>query len=224
MAEEKKRDPRTVLLKRVRISYPSLFAPSAAVEGGKESYSSNLIIEFGSDDAKAKANAEANKAACIAGIRAAGDEKWGKPEIYKTIMEDNPKRLSFRKGERWKNDEGEVYAGYAGNYALSVSGPRGGKLRPKLKDRHKRDVVEKDIETVFYPGTYCDAYVSFYGTDEGGKGIFGSIELIRSHQEGPMTARQFTYDDDELDDLDDDLGDDDLGGGTSASDPADDDF
>ena len=210
-------DPRTVLLKRVRLSFTEgIKDKQKVVEDGKERHGFNIIIEQVGDDAKAKKYAEENKEKCIAAMKAAGLKEFGDEMAYKSIMEDDPKRLSFRKGERFKNKEtGKVYDGYTGNYALSVSGPKGGQVRPKLKDRHKRDVEEKDIETVCYSGTYGDVYVSFYGTKEGGRGIFASAELVRSHQEGASMGRQFVYDDDELDDLEDD--DDDLGGGSSSS-------
>ncbi|MBB5986011.1 ssDNA-binding protein [Sphingobium lignivorans] len=199
------RDPRTVLLKRVRLSFPDIKEPGQAVKDGKLRYGAKLVIEFEGDDSKAKALAAENKAKAIAAMEAAGDQAWKNTAAYKGIMEDDPKRVSFRSGKRFKNKEtGEVYAGYDGNFVISASGPAGGKKRPQLKDRMKRDVVEKDIEDVFYPGTYVDAYVSFYGTDEGGRGLFASIDLLRSHQEGKVTARTFTFDDDELDDLDDD--------------------
>jgi hypothetical protein len=153
----------------------------------------------------------------MACIKAAGDAQWGKPDAFKDIAENNPKRVCFRKGERFKNDEDEVYKGYAGNWAISCSGPGGGQRRPKMWDRNKRpfrgnasgDDVTKgnffdidDILNVCYGGCYADVIVSFYGTDEGGKGIFCSVEAIRSRQEGPQIGGGIQTSADDFDDLD----------------------
>lgn len=212
MAEEKKQDPRTVQLKMVRLSFTDGLKDKKSIPGvkdSKERHSSNIIIVKTADpadplSAKAAALFEENQAKIFAAMRAAGDQQWGKPEAYKDISEDNPKRVAFRKGERFKNDEGEVYAGYAGNYGISASGPGGGQKRPKMYDRHKREVEEKDILDVNYSGSYADLIVSFYGTDEGSRGIFCSIEAIRSRQEGPrIGGGGWTGSVDEFDDLDD---------------------
>lgn len=199
MSVEEKSDGRTVQLKHVRLSFTdSLKEKKATVENGKPKHSCNVILET------ADANFEKNKAKVISAIKAAGEKKWKNPDAYKDIMEDNPKRVCFRKGEKWKNKEGKVYAGYEGNFAFSASGPSGGQRRPKLLDRHKREVAEGDILDVMYGGTYADVIVSFYGTDEGSRGIFASIEAIRSHQEGERMGGGIYVDADDFDDLEDD--------------------
>lgn len=214
--DKKKADPRSCWLKRVRLSFSeSLHEAEATVEGGDPKHTCNVILESDS------ATFEANKAATMRCIRAAGEETWKDPEAWKGIAEDAPKRVSFRKGERFKNREGVVYQGYAGNYAISAAGPKRGSKRPILLDRHKRDVEIKDIPDVFYGGVYGDVKVSWYGTDKGGRGIFATIEAIRSHQEGERMGGGggVTRDEiDELDDLDDGLDQIVTGGGSSASD------
>lgn len=202
MADEKKKgDGRTVLLKRVRLSFTDSLKDKKRTsdESDKESHSCNVILEATGKEF------EANKAKVMSAIRAACEVAWKNPEAWKEIAEDSPKRVCFRKGERFKNREGEVYAGYAGNYAITAKGPKAGQVRPKLLDRHKRPVEYDDILDVFYGGTYADVYVSFYGTDKGSRGVFASIELIRSHQEGErMGGAAPDLDLDELDDLEDD--------------------
>jgi hypothetical protein len=209
MAEEKKQDPRTCQLKMVRLSFTDgLKDKKSPVRDGKEKHSCNLIIVQSAEDGDALSKQAAalfdeNQKKIIACIKEAGDAQWGKPDIYKSIAEDDPKRLCFRKGERFKNDDGEIYKGYAGNWGLSCSGPGGGKHRPKMYDRHKRDVAENDILDVCYGGSYADVIVSFYGTDEGGKGIFCSVEAIRSRQEGTRIGGGINVSADDFDDLDD---------------------
>lgn len=196
---KKPADPRTVMLKRVRLSFTdSLLTKKATVADGTPKHSSNIILETeGKDFAE-------NRAKVIAAIEAACELQWKKADKYKEIAEDAPKRVCFRKGERFKNQEsGEVYKGYTGNWAISGGTPGGGQRRPKLMDRRKRDVEEKDILEVMYGGTYADAKVSFYGTEKGGNGVFCTIEAIRSHQEGERMGGGVTTDPDEFEDMDD---------------------
>jgi len=202
---EKVNDGRTVQLKRVRLSFcDSLYQKkkTAKVEDAKESHSCNLIIESGSEhfDQNLKAIKNALNAAC--------EVKWtGKPERWQQIAENDPKRVCFRRGERFRNQAtGDIYDGYEGNLAIVGKGPRGGAMRPKLLDRHKRPVSEQDILEVMYAGSYCDAIVSFYATENGGLGVFCSIEAIRSHQEGDRMAGGVEVDPDVFDDLEDDDG------------------
>lgn len=201
MSAEKTKDPRTVTLKGLRASFMEGLKDKKKPPQNDDAtprHNWNFINEKGG-----KHFAE-NQKKIYAAMAAAGEKAWKKPDAYETIAEDNPKRVCFKEGRRFKNAEGKVYAGYEDNYAFSVSGPNGGQRRPILKDRHKRDVEEKDILDVFYGGTYCDAIVSFFGTDKGGsRGIFATCELIRSHQEGEHMGGGYQYDEDDLDELDD---------------------
>ncbi len=201
MATEEKGDGRTVQLRRVRLSFTeSLKDKKKTSEDGEPKHTCNLILEAGGK------YDEQNRRLVGAAIRAACEKEWKNADAWKGIAEDNPKRICYRKGERFKNRDGVVYDGYAGNMALSCAGPSGGKKRPKLLDRHKREVEEKDILDVFYSGAYADVFVSFYGTDKGGsRGLFASVEAIRSHQEGErLGGGAPSIDADDFDDLDDD--------------------
>lgn len=174
-------DGRTVMLKRVRLSYgDSLKDAKPVVADGPPKHTSNFIIE--SD----QPGFDEKKAAAIKAIKAACEKAWKNPDRYKVIMEDDPKRISLRRGERYKNkDSGEVYAGYAGNMVISATGPSGGKKRPKLLDRRGNEVPYEKIDDIMYSGTYCDLKVSFYGTDKGGSaGLFATIEAIKSREFG----------------------------------------
>mgnify|MGYP000246368854 CR=1 FL=1 len=199
-ATKKPADPRTVQLKRVRLSFAdSLKDKKPTVKDGVPKHSCNFILE--SDSPTYEENREKVKKALIA----AGEQFNGQPELYKRIMEDDPKRLCYRKGERFKNTEGEVYKGYAGNWAISASGPGGNKnpRRPKLFDRSRKEVPESEILDVCYSGSYADVILSFYGTDTGGLSIFASIEAIRSLQEGERTGGGVYVDASDFDEVDD---------------------
>lgn len=199
MAIDEKSDGRTVQLKRVRLSFTdSLKEKRATVENGKPKHSVNVILESSSK------NYDENRAKVTTAIKAACEKAFKDPNVFKSIAEDDPKRICYRKGERFKNKEGVVYAGYEGNYAISAAGPSGGDRRPKLLDRRKRPVEESEILDVFYGGTYADVIISFYGTDKGGRGVFASIEAIRSHEEGERMGGGVYVDADDFDDLEDD--------------------
>lgn len=200
MAIEEKSDGRTVQLKHVRLSFTnSLKEKQATVKDGKPKHTFNVILE------SSDPNYKANMAKVAAALGVASEKKWKNPDAWKEIAEDNPKRVCFRKGERFKNQEtGKVYAGYEGNYAISCGTPQGGQARPKLLDRHKRPVEEKDILDVMYGGAYSDVILSFYGTDEGGRGAFCTGDAIRSHQQGDHMGGGIYVDADDFDDLGDD--------------------
>lgn len=180
MSEMKAPDARTVQFNNVRLSFTDgIVEPKAAVADGPKKFGCNIILDA------SKPEHASNMAKAGAALNAASKQEWDREDMWKVIAEDNPKRVCFRKGERFRNqDSGEIYQGYEGNFAISGSGPRGGKSRPKLYDRYRRDVAEKDIGEVCYSGSYADIIVSFYGNREGGNGVFCSIEAIRSRQEG----------------------------------------
>jgi hypothetical protein len=226
------KDPtgRTIIITGGRLSFGESLKekqkPKKADDDAKAVHSCNIILESDHKDFKS------NQAAVIAACKAAARE-FKKPETWwKDLFDDDPKQICFRQGRRFKNsDTGEIYAGYEGNLVIVGKGPRGGENRPKLKDRRKRDVEEKDILDVCYNGTYGDFIVSFYATDKGGtQRITCSVEAIRSHEEGErMGGGGITVDDDDFDDLpdDDSFGDDEFGGergGGSVVDDADDDL
>jgi hypothetical protein len=221
MAEKAEKDPRTVKLKGVRLSFTDALVEKKATSPenpDRKTHHLNIIIETTGPMAK---HAEANKAAMTSAMKAAGEKQWKNPMAYKAIQEDSPKRVCFRKGDRFKNKEGQIYAGYEGNYAFSCTGPGGGQRRPRLIDRYKRLVLPKgdaaptgtkleirnievsEIDSLFYSGCYADVTVSVYGTDKGSRGIFSTIEMIRSHQQGERMAGGYMFDDADLDDLDD---------------------
>ncbi|NSZ73891.1 DUF2815 family protein [Agrobacterium tumefaciens] len=216
MAIEQKSDGRTVQLKRVRLSFTDSLKdkkktsddPNAVPKHGL-----NIINEADSP------HYEENNKKIIAAMKAAGEKEFKNPDAYKTIAEDNPKRVCFKKGERFKNKEGKVYAGYEGNSAFSASGPSAGQKRPKLLDRRKRILREQaskeelaagktfeegEILDIFYGGVYADVIVSFFGTKKGSNGIFASAEAIRSHEEGERMGGGIYVDADDFDDLEED--------------------
>lgn len=217
MSEAAAKDPRTIQINAIRLSFAESLQekkPTARTEDAKLKHAANIIIESSRPDS------EKVKAQIMAAIEAACDKEWKNPKKWQDIAEDNKKRVCFRRGESFKNQEtGKVYAGYEGNWAVSASGPAGGQKRPKLFDRHKRTLREQakveqikagmvfdvdQINEIFYNGTLADVILSFFGTDKGGNGVFCTIESIRSRQEGPRMGGGIEVDADDFEDLDGD--------------------
>lgn len=198
---EERGDGRTVQLKRVRLSFTdSLLEKKKTSDdpNAKPKHSLNILLE------KDSPHYAENHAKIMSAIKAAGMKEWKNEDAYISISEDSPKRVCYRDGLKWKNKEGVVYSGYENAKAFSGSGPSGGQKRPKLLDRHKRPVAEADILDVCYGGVYADVIASFFGTDKGSRGIFASVEAIRSHQEGERMGGGIVVDADDFDDLEED--------------------
>jgi hypothetical protein len=201
MATEEKGDGRTVQLKGVRLVFTDRLKTAAKTskDAQKETYGCSIILEANSP------HFEENKAKVMSAIRKAGELKWKNPEAFVAIAEDSPKRICYRDGSKFKNAEGKIYNGFEGNKGLVVAGPEGGKIRPKtMLDRYRQNVEVKDIDVVFYSGTLADVFVGFYGTDNGSRGIFASLEGVRSHQRGDRLSGGVTIDADDFDDMPDD--------------------
>lgn len=216
--EEKKKNPRVVTLKNVRLSFTdSLGEAKATVKNGVPKHGCNILIEPG------KPETDANKAAVREGLAAASEETWGKADKWQKIVENDPKRVQYRKGEKFTNADDEIYRGYEGCMVIPGYGPGGTKnpKRPSIMDRKKNWVWNPDkgaeatnnkILDVVYSGVYADVKVEFYGVtgaDNGGDGVFSAIHLIRSRQTGERMAGGYRVDDSDADDFDD-LADDDL--------------
>lgn len=199
---EKDKTGRTVTLTNVRASFADSLNVATLPKknndpNAKPKHGANFILEKDTPDY------ESNKAACISAMKAAGVE-FKKPEgWWKTLWDDKPANLSFRKGDSFKMDSGEIYKGYEGNIVISAKGPKGGQLRPQIRDRYKKMVEVADINDVVYNGTYCDVIISWYGTENGGTPrITCSVEAVRSRQEGERLGGGGIYvDDDDFDTL-----------------------
>lgn len=240
MSEGKKeKDPRTVTLKGVRLSFTDALVEKRATSTenpDRKTHHLNVINEKSGPFAK---HFDDNHKKIMGAIKAACEKEWKNPEKYKDIIEDSPKRVCYRDGSKFKNREGQIYTGYEGNKAFSASTPGGGQRRPRFIDRYKniliapgdamptgtkltvKNITLADIQEFFYSGCYADVTVSFYGTKKGSDGVFCSVDMIRSYQQGERVAGGYVFEDDDLDELDDfedDLDDLDDDSGSSSDD------
>lgn len=237
MTEATVNDDRVVTLRNVRLMFAnSINDAEKTSEDGVPKHSCVPLLE--SD----KPEYEANKAAVMKALKAAGVEGWDNADMFKRIAENKPDRVSFRKGEKCCNQEtGEIYQGFEGNYAITpCNGPGGSKnpKRPLIMDRRKKWIwnpkkgfeLKGQIPDVVYSGVYADVKIEFYPVSDkkqGGNGIFAAIHLIRSREEGERIGggRDFSGDDgDDFEDLGDDDGFGDEAESCSSSSSSDDDF
>jgi hypothetical protein len=202
---------RTVTLTKVRLSFGESLNRKSLPKKNKDpnakpKHGANFILEKDSPD-------YASNMAAIHEALANAAKEFKKPENWwTTLLESKPDKLCLKKGDTFVQADGQVYKGYAGNMVLAVKGPAGGEKRPQIRDRYKKviavpeNAVEAPIVTeIAYNGCVCDVIVSFYGTDNGSSDrLTGSVEAIRSWQEGERLGGGGVYvDDDDFDDAPD---------------------
>lgn len=204
-------DDRVVTIKNVRLSFCNgLREKTKSHPDAKPKHSCSFILD--PSVAEHAANVKAvKKAIAAAEVKEFGTGKEG---IIEKSVQDF-KRIVFRKGDTFTNEDGDVYQGYDVEGAYGLGSCKSDK-RPKLFDRKKNAVEPEDIDDVFQAGQFCDAIVSFYCTskkEQGGRGLFASVQLIRARQVGETFGAGNNASADDLDDLDDveddGLGDDD---------------
>ena len=191
----------TAFINNVRLSFPTLRRKQASVPGGKEKYSASFIIDPETPQGKAAI------AACKVAIAAAEMNHFKKPGVVKTI--DDPKRIAFRPGNKFKNAEGDVYAGYEGMVGVTSTSQKRPKLYTVQGAKAREEVEVEDIEDLFYGGVYCNAEVNFYcvsSKEQGGRGLFCEIRGIMTKERGeafgggaPVNSLNL-LDDDDMDD------------------------
>lgn len=136
-----------VMLKKVRLAFPTLNEPEAFREG-KPRFSATLLFEPGSENHKK----------CLAALRAAAAEQWGEAKAdaaVKSIMSQN--KCALRDGAT-KAD----YAGFEGMMFVSANTPAN--TPPLLLDGNKQK-LPRDTG-VIYPGCYVNASIEFWAMDK----------------------------------------------------------
>ena len=138
-----------LMLKNVRLSFPSIFSPSS-IGDGEPAYGGKFIIP--PDHAQVKD--------IRAAITAVAKEKWkDKAEGVLSILKEE-KRIAFVEGPYKNKKTGEVYDGYEGMFHLST---RNAKTRPTALAKDGSPTTEAD--GVIYNGCYVHASVEFWAQD-----------------------------------------------------------
>jgi len=136
-----------IIIKNARLSYPSLFAPSAYGDG-KPTYNATLLIPKDSDAAKAvKAEIE----------RVAKEAFGPKAQAILTKQNEGQRRLmKDGDGPAGLTNDGDPKDGYAGHWVLKVSN----KSKPTLINRAKENIDESSGQ--LYGGCMVNVQVDFW--------------------------------------------------------------
>lgn len=125
-----------IVLKEVRLSFPSLWATETYNGTDTGKYACTLLIPKDSKQGKDLAKA----------VSSAAEEKFGKPL---------PKSIKYA----LKDGDSVEYDGYAGMWAIKANT----KKRPVVIDQRKTPVTEDD--NVIYAGCFVNASIEVYAMD-----------------------------------------------------------
>lgn len=147
-----------IMLKNVRLSFPSLFQTELYNGDDTGKYTSTFLLD---KEAHADTIAEIKK-----GMKEAAEAKFGKP-IPKAI------KYALRDGDEVDTD------GYAGCYSLKA----GTKKRPLTIDKSTTVVAEED--DVFYAGCYVNAKIDYWVQDnQWGKRVNCNLLAVQFIKDG----------------------------------------
>lgn len=150
-----------IIIKNVRLSFPSLFKPSAFTEGDPLKYRANFIL----DEVQHK-----KEIAQIQKIQQELSSRWG----------DKQPRKLFNSLQHFDDLETQRPE-YEGSYVLKSNNKR----RPAVVDADKTPLVEEDVKLT-RGGDYVNAKVRFYAWDNN-KSFWGqmcSLEVVQFAKEG----------------------------------------
>jgi len=149
-----------ILLKNVRLSFPSLFQTEKYNGTDTEKYAATFLIA--KDDSQVKSIQKA--------ITKMAEEKFGTPL---------PKSVKYC----LKDGDEVEYAGYPGHWSIKASTKR----RPLVIDNLKTPIVEDDNK--IYGGCYVNASISLWVMDNNyGKRVLASLEGVQFVKDGEAFA------------------------------------
>jgi hypothetical protein len=159
-------------LNRVVMGFSSFTNPgkngTAAHKDKYDRYSITAIIEPGSDNYKKIA------AAIVKAAKSKFSEKAD--ARIKGFKAEGKQKFCFLAGDRRTGEDGEVYPGFAGKFALAAAN----KGRPTLLDRSRTDVEDSEnIQKLFYAGATVNLVVDVYARADGFPGIFCQLKGIQ---------------------------------------------
>lgn len=206
MTDKKPARDGIVTLKKVRLSFPHLFEPSASKEDGPKKFRATFLMDPNTPEGKAN----------IKVINAAMDKAWG--GVFKELSKEKSDKLrskldsdrsGLRDGDDATNQQGDVYSGYEGMMYIGSTNGR----KPKVLRRNK-SVIDSTEAAEIYAGCYVNAVISIWATKQekhGGAGIFATLEIVQYHSKGEPFGAAELDEDDYLDAMEDEEDDDDDG-------------
>lgn len=171
-----------VMLKNVRLAFPTLNKPEQFQGTGAARYSATLLFEKGSD----------TEAAVRAAMRAVAADKWGEAKAdsaVKTLFAGNKTALG-------DGDTKEQYDGFAG---MMFVGAHAKENAPPCLLNGARVELPRDTG-VIYPGCYCNVSVEFWAQDnQYGKRINALLRGVQFVKDGDSFAAGAPASTDEFD-------------------------
>lgn len=170
-----------VILKNVRMAFPALWEPKAVGNDpkAKPAYGARFVIEPGSDNAKALAAAVEKVAR--------EQPKWGAKweSILAQLKAD--KKVCYVEGP-YNNKNGEPYDGFEGMFNV---GSRSETLKPTVKNRYNKDVVEGE-QGAPYGGCQVHAAIDVWAQDnQWGRRINATLQGVMFAGDGtPFSGAQ----------------------------------
>lgn len=165
-----------VLLKNVRLSFPSLFNTEVYGGADTEKYAATFLIP------KSDKTVQAIESACQQALK----EKYGDkiPKGFKMPLVDG---------------DDKEYDGYANHYSIKATT----KKRPTLINRDKTPIVEED--GIIYAGCYVNASIDIWVMDNSyGKKVLASLNAIQFAKDGEAFGSGGGNAADDFESLDDD--------------------
>lgn len=152
-----------IMLRNVRLSFPSLFEPNAFGDG-EPAYQATFIID--GDDPQVAA---VNRA-----IDAVAKDKWGaKADVTLKTLRSSGK-VALKNG-----DDKAQYDGFEGNYFIA---PRS-RTRPTVVDGQRQPLTERDGR--IYAGCYVNASLEIWAQDNAyGKRINATLRGVQFVRDG----------------------------------------
>jgi hypothetical protein len=167
-----------VIIKKVRLSFPSLFTATEFKAGdGKPRWSASFIIEPGSENDKA----------IEAAIEAEAKETWG--DKYKNMlaqMRGQSNKDCYLAGNARSRSDGSTYDGYEGMKVLTTHRPAivkgNANARPLIINTDKSVLMPEDGRP--YAGCYVNAKISIYCQKGENPGVRASFSVVQFHSHG----------------------------------------
>jgi hypothetical protein len=166
-----------IILKNVRLSFPSLFSYATYKGTSLDKYSATFMLSKKDVETKSKLDAM---------IKELITEHKVKSKI-------NSDKLFLKDGDESNREE------YAGHWTIKAST----KKRPTIINRDKSPITEED--NIIYGGCYVNAIISIWFCDKSGNGIYANLHGIQFVKDGESFGSDTVNVTDSFDVIADDL-------------------
>jgi hypothetical protein len=172
-----------IMLKNVRLAFPSLFTPTTVAGEGKPRYSAMLILE--PDHPQLKEIREK--------MIAVAKEKWAAKagDVFKSLEKSD--KLALHDG-----DTKSQYDGLAGNQFISAAAQEN--ARPTVIDGQKNPLTERDGKP--YAGCYVNVTIDLWAQDNNyGKRVNAQLRGVQFLRDGDAFSAGRPADSDEFEEV-----------------------